>query len=62
MRKIGMCLAVAFVIFLSGCSQGPGSIGQNAGLVPAARHIQGVVHGGQQPVTNATSWLFTSLR
>ncbi len=55
MRTIAASLAVSLAFLLSGCSTGNVS---NLLGVPAARGMQGIVRGGQQPVTGASIQLY----
>jgi streptogramin lyase len=54
-------VAVTCVLFLSGCSGMPGTtpIQTTAGSVPGAA-LQGMVHGGQQPIVGAHVYLYAA--
>jgi hypothetical protein len=54
---IGVC-ALSAALTLAGCGTAPGSSSE-AVAVPAAIQINGMVHGGQQPVSGATIQLYT---
>jgi streptogramin lyase len=54
-------VVVTCVVFLSGCSGMPGTtpIQTTAGSVPGAA-VQGMVHGGQQPIVGAKVYLYAA--
>ena len=59
MRKLSGALGFLLVVLLSGCSAGNVS-NPTSTPAPAVRGLQGVVHGGQPPVTGATITLWAA--
>lgn len=61
MRISWTIVVVTCVVFLSGCSGMPGTtpIQTTAGSVPGAA-LQGMVHGGQQPIVGAKVYLYAA--
>jgi putative Ig domain-containing protein len=54
MLKLGFCLSLAAVLLLSGCGNGPGTLStEPVQSAPTVEGIHGVVHGGQQGVSNS---------
>jgi hypothetical protein len=51
-------LGVAFVLGLSGCSANFGDVSNTT--AQTAMHIQGVVHGGQQPISGAHVYMYAA--
>ena len=56
MRKLAACLGFSLSVLLSGCSSGTSNM-LNSAVVTAVR-AQGIVHGGQPPITGATIQLY----
>src|ERR1035438_770486 len=59
MRKLSGSLGFLLVVLLSGCSAGNVS-NPTSTPAPAVRGLQGVVHGGQPPVTGAAIKLWAA--
>lgn len=56
MRKLAASLVFVFSALLAGCSNGTSNVLNPSG--PAVRGAQGLVHGGTQPITDATIQLW----